>query len=117
MARIKWDCRRNRREIEKKVRDLAAESSTTGTRLSPSSRTRARRRPTTRPSALRRAVISRRISFGTRTDGGSRFCAAGLSVIDTRRKRGVDPWTYAPDLIAAVRTNLPLPTIPANAAA
>jgi hypothetical protein len=38
-------------------------------------------------------------------------------VIDTRRKRGVDSWTYAHDLIAAARTNLPLPTIPASSAA
>jgi hypothetical protein len=63
------------------------------------------------------AVIARRISFGTRTDEGSRFYAAGLSVIDTCRRRGVDPWAYACSLIAAARANLTLPTIPANAAA
>jgi len=40
-------------------------------------------------------VIARRISFGTRTDEGSRFYAAGLSIIDTCRKRGVEPWAYA----------------------
>ena len=45
--------------------------------------------------ALRHAVIARRISFGTRTDEGSRFYAAGLSVVDTCRKRGADPWAYA----------------------
>ncbi len=62
-------------------------------------------------------VFARRISFGTRTDQGSRFYAAGLSVIDTCHKRGVEPWAYACILIAAVRTNLSLPTIPAKAAA
>ena len=67
--------------------------------------------------ALRHAVISRRISFGTRTDEGSRFYAAALSVIDTCRKRGTDPWTYACALIAAARANSPLPTIPAQVAA
>jgi len=62
---------------------------------------------------LRHAVIARRISFGTRTDEGSRFYAAGLSIIDTCRKRGVEPWAYACRLIAAARANLTLPTIPA----
>jgi hypothetical protein len=46
--------------------------------------------------ALRHAVIARRISYGTRTDEGSRFYAAGLSVIDTCRRRGIDPWAYRP---------------------
>jgi len=67
--------------------------------------------------ALRHAVIARRISFGTRTDEGSRFYAAALSVIDTCRKRGTDPWAYASSLIAAARANSHLPAIPANAAA
>jgi len=66
--------------------------------------------------ALRHAVIARRIAFGTRTDEGSRFYAAGLSVIDTCRKRGVDPWTYARDLIAAARKGSALPSIPAKLA-
>jgi hypothetical protein len=62
-------------------------------------------------------VIARRISFGTRTDEGSRFYAAGLSVIDTCRRRGADPWAYACSLIAAARANLTLPMIPETAAA
>ena len=66
--------------------------------------------------ALRHAVIARRISFGTRTDEGSRFYAASLSVIDTCRKRGVDPWIYGRDLIAAARKGSSLPSIPAKAA-
>ena len=67
--------------------------------------------------ALRHAVIARRISFGTRTAEGSRFYAAALSVIDTCRKRGVDPWAYACSLIAAARAKRPLPDIPVQAAA
>jgi hypothetical protein len=63
------------------------------------------------------AVIARHIRFGTRTDEGSRFYAAGLSVIDTCRKRGVDPWTYGRNLIAAARKGSSLPTIPAKLAA
>jgi hypothetical protein len=66
--------------------------------------------------ALRHAVIARRISFGTRTDEGSRFYAAALSIIDTCRKRGADPWAYACSLIAAARASLPLPAIPASPA-
>jgi transposase len=62
-------------------------------------------------------VIARRISYGTRTDEGSRFYAAGLSVIDTCRRRGIDPWAYARSLIAAARANITLPLIPAMAAA
>ena len=67
--------------------------------------------------ALRHAVIARPITFGTRTDEGSRLYAAGPSVIDTCRKRGVDPWSYARDLIAAARKGSSLPSIPAKLAA
>ena len=62
-------------------------------------------------------MIARRISFGTRTGEGSWFYPAGLSVIDTCRRRAVKPWAYACSLIAAARANLTLPIIPANAAA
>jgi hypothetical protein len=105
-------------EIEKKVRDLAGEilndwdavvAVVYDATLPPTNNEAER--------ALRHAVIARRISFGTRTDEGSRFYAAGLGVIDTCRKRGADPWAYACRLIAAARANLPLPPIPANAAA
>ena len=67
--------------------------------------------------ALRHAVIARRISHGARTDEGSRFYAASLSVIETCRKRKIDPWTYARDLIAAARKGGPLPKILAPATA
>jgi transposase len=118
IGRIKWNCQCNRHEIEKKVRDLAGEilndwdavvAFVSDPSLPPTNNDAER--------ALRHAVIARRISFGTRTDEGSRFYAAGLSVIDTCRKRGVEPWAYACSLIAAARANLPLPTIPAIATA
>ena len=67
--------------------------------------------------ALRHAVIARRISFGTRTDEGSRFYAAALSVIDTCRRRGVETWGYVGSLIAAARASLPPPAIPTRAVA
>ena len=57
-------------------------------------------------------MIARRISYGARTDEGSRFYGAGLSVIETCRKRGADPWAYARDLIAAARTAAPAPASP-----
>jgi hypothetical protein len=53
--------------------------------------------------ALRHAVISRRISFGTRTDEGSRGYAAMLSVIETCRKRSIIPWKFIAELLAAAR--------------
>jgi transposase len=118
MARIKWNCQCNRHEIENKVRDLAGEilndwdavvAFVCDPNLPPTNNEAER--------ALRHAVIARRISFGTRTDEGSRFYAAGLSVIDTCHKRGADPWAYACALIAAARANLPSPEIPAIAAA
>ncbi len=44
--------------------------------------------------ALRHAVISRRISFGTRTTEGSMAYAALLSVVETCKLRNQDPWQY-----------------------
>jgi len=118
MARIKWNCQCNRDEVEKKVRELAGEilndwDAVVAFVFDPSLP------PTNNDAerALRHAVIARRISFGTRTDEGSRFYAAGLSVIETCRRRGVEPWTYACGLIAAARANLALPIIPTRAAA
>jgi transposase len=114
---IKWNCQCNRHEIEKQVRDLAGEilndweavvAFVSDPNLPPTNNDAER--------ALRHAVIARRISFGTRTDEGSRFYAAGLSVIDTCRKRGVEPWAYACSLIAAARANLTLPLIPVTPA-
>src|SRR3954463_6684096 len=117
LARIKWNCQCNEHAIEQKVRALAREilndweaviAFVAEPLLSPTNNDAER--------ALRHAVIARRISFGTRPDEGSRFYAASLSVIDPCRKRGVDPWIYGRDLIAAARKGSSLPSIPAKAA-
>jgi len=118
MARIAWSCQQNRYEDEKKVRELAGEilndwdaivAFVFDPALPPTNNDAER--------ALRHAVIARRISFGTRTEEGSRFYAAALSVIDTCRKRGVEIWHYARHLIAAARTGAPAPEIPTRAVA
>jgi transposase len=118
MARIKGNCQRNRDGVEKKVRELAGEILNDWTAIVafvfdptlPPTNNDAER-------ALRHAVIARRISFGTRTDEGSRFYAAALSVIDTCRKRGVETWSYAAGLIADARAGLPSINIPTRAVA
>ncbi len=62
--------------------------------------------------ALRHAVISRRISFGTRTSEGSRAYAALLSVIETCRLRKQDPWEYISQTITLGRKGLATKSIP-----
>ena len=62
--------------------------------------------------ALRHAVISRRISFGTRTTEGSRAYTALLSVIETCRLRNQDPWQYIAQTIALGRKGLAPSIIP-----
>ncbi len=118
MARIKWNCQQNRHEDEEKVRQLAGEilndwdavvAFVFDPTLPPTNNDAER--------ALRHAVIARRMSFGTRTDEGSRFYAAALSVIDTCRKRGVETWGYVRRLIATARSGLPAPAIPTRAPA
>ena len=117
LARIAWNCQCHRHEIENKVRALAREilndwdaviAFVSDLSLPPTNNDAER--------ALRHAVIARRISFGTRTDEGSRFDAAALSVIETCGKRRVDPWAYARDLITAARENAHLPRSPSRAA-
>ena len=61
---------------------------------------------------LRHAVISRRISFGTRTPEGSSAYAALLSVIETCRRRNQDPWAYIAETIANARKGIAPPSIP-----
>jgi transposase len=63
--------------------------------------------------ALRHAVISRRISFGTRTTEGSRAYAALLSVVETCRLRNQDPWEYIAQTIALARKGIAPAKIPA----
>lgn len=113
LARLKWNCQCNQHEVEDKVRALAREilndweaviAFVYDPNLPPTNNDAER--------ALRHAVIARRISFGTRTDEGSRCYAAALSVIETCRKRACDVATYASNLIATARQGLPLPPIP-----
>ena len=116
MSAIKWRCQCNAHEIEPKIRALAHEilndwdaviAFVHDPRLPPTNNDPER--------ALRHAVIARRISYGTRTDDGSRFYAAALSVVETCRKRGLDPWAYAGALVAATRTGAKAPLIPLSA--
>ena len=50
---------------------------------------------------LRRAVIWRKLSFGTQSDWGSRFVERMLSVIETCRKQSRDTLSYLADCIQA----------------
>jgi hypothetical protein len=62
--------------------------------------------------ALRHAVIARRIGFGTRTSEGSNAYTALLSVIETCRLRGINPWTFLAQVISLRRQGLDAPLIP-----
>ncbi|MDM8535916.1 IS66 family transposase, partial [Desulfobacterales bacterium HSG17] len=62
--------------------------------------------------ALRHAVISRRISYGTRTSEGSKAYAALLSVIETCRLRNIDPWEFISQTIALGRKGIVPGAIP-----
>jgi len=62
--------------------------------------------------ALRHAVIARRISYGTRTPEGSKAYSALLSVIETCRLRGINPWPYISEVIALARKGIAPPPIP-----
>jgi hypothetical protein len=66
-------------------------------------------------TALRHAVIARRITYGTRTDEGSRAYAAILSVIETCRRRKLDAWNYITKAVAAARKGELLATLTAPA--
>jgi Arc/MetJ-type ribon-helix-helix transcriptional regulator len=118
LARIKWNCQCNQHDFEEKVRAYAREIlrdwdaviAFVANPLLPATNNDAER-------ALRHVVLARMIGFGTRTDEGSRFYAAALSVVETCRKRKADPWVYARDLIAAARKGAPHPKLPAPAAA
>lgn len=65
--------------------------------------------------ALRHWVIARKISYGTRTRQGSRAFALLASVIDTCRQRGILPWPYLAEVIAARRAGYPTPPLPSIA--
>jgi transposase-like protein len=63
--------------------------------------------------ALRHWVILRRISFGTRTEQGSRIFAILASVIETCRIRQQCPWRYLESVIDDRRAGLSAPPLPA----
>jgi len=65
--------------------------------------------------ALRHWVISRKISYGTRTNQGSRAFTLLASVIDTCRQRKILPWPYLAQVIAARRKGHSAPPLPAVA--
>jgi hypothetical protein len=62
--------------------------------------------------ALRHWVILRQLSYGTRTELGSRIFALLASVIDTCRQRGHSPWRYLQTAIADRRAGRPLAALP-----
>jgi hypothetical protein len=66
--------------------------------------------------ALRHWVITRRITYGTRTEQGSRAFALLASVIETCRKRKILPWPYLAQVIAERRKGNPAPPLPATSA-
>lgn len=62
--------------------------------------------------ALRHGVIARRIGYGTRSTEGTSAYAWLLSVIETCRLRGLNPWTYLSEVIATRRKGMSAPLIP-----
>ncbi len=62
--------------------------------------------------ALRHWVILRRISYGTRTEQGSRIFAMLASVIETCRLRQQCPWRYLESVIENRRAGLIVPPLP-----
>lgn len=112
VTRLQWNCQCHQDDAEAKVRALAREilndwqaviAFVNDPTLPPTNNDAER--------ALRHAVIARRISYGTRTDEGSRFYAAALSIVETCRKRSLDIGQYAGNLIATARHGLPHPAI------
>lgn len=65
--------------------------------------------------ALRHWVIARKLSYGTRSEQGTRAFGLLASIIETCRKRNVSPWAYLLRVIAARRQGCEAPPIPAAA--
>jgi hypothetical protein len=115
LARLKRACKRHRDDEAEKVRALAREVLNDWAAITafvtnpdlPATNNEAER-------ALRDAVIARRISNGTRTEG-SAADAATLSVFVTCRRRGVEPGRSITDLLARARKGLPHLIIPLSA--
>ena len=104
LVRLKRTCRRNQDADAAKARALAREilndweavtAFVTNPDLPPTNNDA--------ETALRHAVIARRISFGTRSDEGSRAYAAILSVVETCRRRKLNPWLQITDALTQAR--------------
>jgi transposase len=113
LARLKRACKLHRDDDAEKVRALAREILNDWAAITafvtnpdlPATNNDAER-------ALRDAVIARRISNGTRTAEGSAAYAATLSVVETCRRCGIEPWLYIINLLARARKSLPHISIP-----
>jgi hypothetical protein len=61
--------------------------------------------------ALRPAVIQRKLSFGTQSEGGSRFLERLLTVSETCRLQKRSPYQYLVDVMQAKFNNQPAPSL------
>lgn len=61
--------------------------------------------------ALRPAVIWRRTSFGSQSEGGSQFAARMLSVVTSLKAQNRDVWDFLTLVSQAARFNLPMPSL------
>ena len=61
--------------------------------------------------ALRKAVIWRKISYGTQSKTGSRFVERILSAVETCRQQERNPLDYLQLAVTAHRTGLPAPSL------
>jgi transposase len=61
--------------------------------------------------ALRHAVIWRKLSFGTQSQGGSRFVETMLTVIETCRQQSRDVFAYITDVVQAHFAYQPTPSL------
>ena len=61
--------------------------------------------------ALRHGVIYRKLSYGTASEGGSRFVERILTVIATARQQGVDLMCYLHDAMLAQRAGIAAPAL------
>ena len=60
---------------------------------------------------LRGSVIMRKISFGTSSDRGDKFRSRIASVVETCKKRGLEPLEVVSNIVTAVVTKQPYPDV------
>ena len=61
--------------------------------------------------ALRHAVIWRKLSFGTQSQGGSRFVETMLTVIETCRQQSRNVFAYVTEAVQAHFAHQPIPSL------